>query len=176
MSEDWEEASCQGQVAEGMGNLAFPCLGRVGWLLRQTWWLLSIPSAKDRQKAPLFVQIDCLIGLPGWLNGKESACQVGDADSIPESGRFPGIRHGNPLQYSCLENPMDKGAGRLQSIGPLRDRHDWSYSARTHSHMQPKEKRGESFKCERALSYFLFSDFFPPILSSVLLLRTLLAV
>ena len=49
---------------------------------------------------------------------------IRDTSSIPESGRFPGIRHGNPLQYSCLENPMDKGAGRLQSIGPLRDRHD----------------------------------------------------
>ena len=45
--------------------------------------------------------------------GKEPACNVGDArdmGSIPGSGRSPGAGHGNPLQYSCLENPMDRGA------------------------------------------------------------------
>ena len=52
-------------------------------------------------------------GLPQWLSGKESACNAGDsgeAVSIPGLGRFPGGGHGNPLQYSCLENPMDRGA------------------------------------------------------------------
>ena len=48
--------------------------------------------------------------LPWWLNGKESACSTGDTGSIPGLGRSPGGGHGNPLQYSCLENPMDKGA------------------------------------------------------------------
>ena len=47
------------------------------------------------------------IGLPRWLSGKESACSVGDAGSIPGSGRSLGERNGNPLQYYCLENPMD---------------------------------------------------------------------
>ena len=42
--------------------------------------------------------------------GKESACNTGDMGSIPESGRSPGEGNGNPLQYSCLENPMDRGA------------------------------------------------------------------
>ena len=42
--------------------------------------------------------------------GKESACNAGDPDSIPGSGRFPGEGNGNPLQYSCLENPRDGGA------------------------------------------------------------------
>ena len=41
---------------------------------------------------------------------KASACNVGDMGSIPESGRSPGEGNGNPLQYSCLENPMDGGA------------------------------------------------------------------
>ena len=41
---------------------------------------------------------------------KESACNVGDPGSIPGSGRFPGEGNGNPLQYSCLENTMDRGA------------------------------------------------------------------
>ena len=47
-------------------------------------------------------------GLPGWLSGKESACNAGnerDAGSIPGSGRSPGGGHGNPFQYSCMENP-----------------------------------------------------------------------
>ena len=53
----------------------------------------------------------CLFsGLPWWLSGKESTCNAGDPASIPESGRSPGGGHGNPLQYSCLENPMDGGA------------------------------------------------------------------
>ena len=45
---------------------------------------------------------------------------------IPGSGRSPGGGHGNQLQYSCLENPMDRGTGRLRSIGSQRVRQDWS--------------------------------------------------
>ena len=45
-----------------------------------------------------------------WLRGKESACNAGDPGSIPASGRSPGEGNGNPLQYSCLENSMDRGA------------------------------------------------------------------
>ena len=41
---------------------------------------------------------------------KESTCNAGDPHFIPESGRSPGGGHGNPLQYSCLENPIDRGA------------------------------------------------------------------
>ena len=51
-----------------------------------------------------------MLGLPGWLSGKESACNAREAGSIPGSGRSPGEGNGNPLQYSCLGNPMDKGA------------------------------------------------------------------
>ena len=49
-------------------------------------------------------------GFPGDSNGKESACNAGDPGSIPGSGRSPGEGNGNPLQYFCLENPLDKGA------------------------------------------------------------------
>ena len=48
-----------------------------------------------------------------WLSSKESTCNagdIGDVGSIPGSGRSPGGGDGNPLQYSCLENPMDRGA------------------------------------------------------------------
>ena len=43
-------------------------------------------------------------------DGKESACKAGDPSSISESGRHPGARNGKPLQYSCLENPVDRAA------------------------------------------------------------------
>ena len=53
------------------------------------------------------------MGFPDGSAGKESTCSAGDtedAGSIPGSGRFPGEGNSNPLQYSCLENPMDRGA------------------------------------------------------------------
>ena len=52
-------------------------------------------------------------GFPGCSRDKESACNAGDTRDmglIPRSGRFPGGGNGTPLQYSCLENPMDRGA------------------------------------------------------------------
>ena len=48
-------------------------------------------------------------GFPGGSDGKESACNAGDQGLIPGSGRSPGEGNGNPLQYSRLENPMDRG-------------------------------------------------------------------
>ena len=50
------------------------------------------------------------MGFPGGSEVKASACNVGDLGLIPGSGRSPGEGNGNPLQYSCLENPMDGGA------------------------------------------------------------------
>ena len=50
------------------------------------------------------------VGLPWWCNDKESACYAGDMGWIPVSGRSPGEGNGNPLQYSCLGNPMGRGA------------------------------------------------------------------
>ena len=47
---------------------------------------------------------------PWCLNDKESLYNTGDTDPIPESGRSPGEGNGNPLHYSCLGNPMDRGA------------------------------------------------------------------
>ena len=53
-----------------------------------------------------------LYGLPHSSVGKESACNAGDPSSIPGSGRSPGVGNGNSLQYSCLDNPIDRGAWR----------------------------------------------------------------
>ena len=50
------------------------------------------------------------MGFFGDSNGKEFAYSMGDSASIPGSGRSPGGGHDNPLQFSCLENPMDRGA------------------------------------------------------------------
>ena len=58
-------------------------------------------------------KIAAVTRLPLWLRGEESVCsagEAGDAGSIPGSGRSPGGGHGNPVQYSCLENPMERGA------------------------------------------------------------------
>ena len=50
------------------------------------------------------------MGFPGGSDGKESACNAGDLLSVPGWGRSPGEGNANPLQYSCLENSMDRGA------------------------------------------------------------------
>ena len=49
------------------------------------------------------------MGFPGGSDDKESACNAGDLSLIPGSGRSPGGENGNPYQYFCLENPMDRG-------------------------------------------------------------------
>ena len=52
-----------------------------------------------------------------WCSGKESTCQAGDACLVPGLGRSPGIGNGNLLQYSGLENPMDRGAWQAAVLG-----------------------------------------------------------
>ena len=51
-----------------------------------------------------------LLGFPGGSDGKEFAYNAGDPGSIPGLGRYPGGGHGNPFQYSCLENPIGRKA------------------------------------------------------------------
>ena len=57
------------------------------------------------------------MGFPGGSDGKESIHNAGDLALIPGLGRSPGGGHGNPLQYSHLENPMDRGAWRVAVHG-----------------------------------------------------------
>ena len=68
--------------------------------------------------------------LPGGSDGKESACNAGDPDLIPELGRCPEKGNGNPLQYSYLENTMDRGAWQATIHGVTKSRHEW----RTNTH------------------------------------------
>ena len=51
-----------------------------------------------------------MLSLPWWFSGKVFACNAGDAGLIPGLGRSPGGGNGNPFQYPCLKNPMDRGA------------------------------------------------------------------
>ena len=51
-----------------------------------------------------------MLGFPGGSDGKEYACNAGDPGSIPGSGKSPGGGNGNPLQYSCIEDSMDRAA------------------------------------------------------------------
>ena len=62
-------------------------------------WVGKIHWRRDRLPTVVF------LGFPGVSDSKDSACSVGDLGSIPGLGRFPGGGHGNPLHYSCLENP-----------------------------------------------------------------------
>ena len=68
-------------------------------------------------------QVATASGLPCGSDGKESACHAGDLGSIPGSERCPGEGNGNPLQHSCLENPMDRGAW-WATVHGVAKRHD----------------------------------------------------
>ena len=67
-------------------------------------WVRKAPWRRDRLPTPVF------LGFPGGSDGRESACSAGDLGSIPGSERSPGGGNGNLLQYSCLENSLDRGA------------------------------------------------------------------
>ena len=65
--------------------------------------------------------VQFLKGLPWWLSSKEFTCNAGDASSDPGLGRSPGEGNGNPLQYSCLGNPMDGGAWQATVHGVAKE-------------------------------------------------------
>ena len=68
------------------------------------------PLKKTNLGLSVIISLLLFLGLPGGSDGKMSACNEADPGSIPGLGRSPGEGNGNPLQYSCLENPMDGGA------------------------------------------------------------------
>ena len=71
-------------------------------------WGSNLPGAQPKKK--VLCQQMLLWAFPDDSDGKESTCNVGDLGLIPGLGRSPGGGYGNPLQYSCLENPMNRGA------------------------------------------------------------------
>ena len=78
------------------------------------WWAATYGVAQSRTRLKRLSSSSSSKvegkGFPNSSVGKESACNVGDPGSIPGSGRSPGEGNGYPLQYSCLENPKDRGA------------------------------------------------------------------
>ena len=77
------------------------------------------------------------MGLPRWVGSKESAYSAGaaeDVSSIPGSGRSPGRGNSNPLQYSCLGNPMDRGAWRATVHGIIKICTELSMHTCVHTH------------------------------------------
>ena len=82
-----------------------------------------------------------LSGLPWWLSSKEPACQagdVGDTGSIPGLGRFPGVGNGNPLQYSCLEDPH--GHRSLAGYSPWGRKESETTKVTKHAHTSEGKK------------------------------------
>ena len=84
-------------------------------------WCPCLPRGNSGSQlslsAPAPVYFISTLGFPHSSVRKESACKTGDLGLIPVLARYPGEGNGNPLQYSCLENPMGRGACRLQSMG-----------------------------------------------------------
>jgi len=77
------------------------------------WLLVAQNKRRWHFKTTIFLICSRLMrGFPGGSDSKESACNAGDLGSIPGLERSPGGGHDNPLQYSCLENPVDRGAWR----------------------------------------------------------------
>ena len=79
-------SACKESACNAEDPSSIPRSGRFAW-------------KRDRLPTPVF------LGFPGDSDSKESACNVGNLGSIPGLGRSPGGGHGNPLQFSCLENP-----------------------------------------------------------------------
>ena len=106
----------QGLWAEGNG----------GWLLIGIGFYGAVNVNVRLQGGHWSSQVALVIKNPPAIAG-----DVRDTGSIPGSGRSPGGGHGNPLQYSCLENPMDRGA--WWATGSQIVRHDWSHLAYKHN-------------------------------------------
>ena len=103
-------------IACARSLLELPCLGCLSSLSPQKglcWAKWSCPQY------PQLIEVEWKIelGFPDGSDGKESACNAGDLGLIPGLGRSPGEGNGNPLQYSCLENSMDRGPWRAVVLG-----------------------------------------------------------
>ena len=101
---------------------------------QHSWVMLAVRNLRlDGSVEKRAAQLKAYMGFPSASDSRELACSAGDLGLIPRSGRSPGEGNGYPLQYSCLENPMDREPGGLQSMGSQRVGHNWSVLARTHN-------------------------------------------
>ena len=102
----WPKYVTGGDTETETSVLVFFSCAPMGWGQSHLSTALAVPPRKGNPRPVLAL----LWVFPGGSDGKASARNVGDPESIPGLGRSPGEGNGNPLQYSCLENPMDGGA------------------------------------------------------------------
>ena len=119
------------QVFKNMGASLVAQLIKILPAMQETQfdsWVGKISWRRDRLPIRVF------LGLPGGSDEKESTCNVGDLGLIPGLGRSPGGEPGNPLWYSCLENPHGQMSLVARSMGSQRVRHDWASKHGTAQH------------------------------------------
>ena len=112
----WKRLTVGGEGNNGGWDvwMASPTQWTWVWVNSGSWWWTERPSVLQSMGSQRvghdsnWSELNWLlsVGFPGSSDGKESACSAGDLGSIPGLGRYPGGEHGNPLQYSCLENPQ----------------------------------------------------------------------
>ena len=93
-----------------------------------TYLLLCLPKLRFMNQEVEMEMALLTVGFPGGSDSKESACNAGDPGSIPGLGRSSGEGNHYPLQYSCLENPMGRGAWWATVHRVTRVKHDYTYS------------------------------------------------
>ena len=93
--------------AKPTSTIHYKSFESLGWLCAFSRLAEPPESALDLARLKLCKWLMCILGFPGGSEGKESAYNAGDLGSIPGSGRSPGEGNGNPLQYTCLKNPVD---------------------------------------------------------------------
>ena len=107
---DWTQISC---IAGSFFTI---------WAIRETKYKCFI----QLQYWVITIHLLQQLAFPYGSDSEESACNAGDQSLIPRLGRSPGGGNGNSLQYSCLENSMDRGAWRAAAMGSQRLRHGWA--------------------------------------------------
>ena len=124
----WAESPCHavGPCWLSLLNIA------VGTYLSQTPYC-PFPSPTPLAPAGSFSKSESVSwGFPGGTSGKESTCNTRDTGSIPGLGRSPGGGHGSLLHYSCLQNPMDRGAWQA-IVHRVANSQTWKVSEHTHT-------------------------------------------
>ena len=117
---DWSDLAAAAEKGDREGK------NKDHFQVKESSWMLMceypdpiLPQFYMRNNTSIFCLV--ILGLPSGLNGRESPANSGDVSSIPGSGRSLGGGNGSPLQYSCLGNPMDRGAWRATVHGVAKE-------------------------------------------------------